>query len=84
MPRDKRAWPFNITLRSADSTLGEEQVNAAMKRIIKALEKNGCKAADVIPKEKPARSMCLLFPNKDLRADEYFSIPPCIRLKNAL
>ena len=38
MPRDKRAC-LNITLRSADSTLGEEQVNAAMKRIMKALEK---------------------------------------------
>ena len=37
MPRDKSV-AFNITLR-ADSTLGEKQVNAAMKRIMKALEK---------------------------------------------
>ena len=39
MPRDKKSVAFNITLRSADSTLGEEQVNAAMKRLMKALEK---------------------------------------------
>lgn len=35
----QKSVAFNITLRSADSTLGEEQVNAAMKRIMKALEK---------------------------------------------
>ncbi len=35
----QKSVAFNITLRSADSTLGEEQVNAAMKRIMEALEK---------------------------------------------
>ena len=35
----QKSVAFNITLRSADSTLGEEQVNAAMKRIMKALKK---------------------------------------------
>lgn len=37
----KKSVAFNIVLRSADSTLTDEQANASMDKIIKALEKAG-------------------------------------------
>ena len=41
--KGKKSVAFNISLRSKESTLSEEQVSATMKRIVKAFEKIGVK-----------------------------------------
>ena len=37
----KKSVAFSITLRSADSTLTDEQTNSVMKKVMKELEKEG-------------------------------------------
>ena len=37
----KKSVAFNLTLRSSEGTLNDEQANAAMKKIMAALEKTG-------------------------------------------
>ena len=40
IPEDKKSVALNLSLRSADSTLTDEQVNATMKKIIKTFAQN--------------------------------------------
>lgn len=39
VPQDKKSVAYNIVMRSKDSTLSDEQLDAAMKRVFKALAK---------------------------------------------
>jgi phenylalanyl-tRNA synthetase beta chain len=39
IPKDKKSVALNVSLRSNEATLTEEQVNSVIKKIIKAFEK---------------------------------------------
>ena len=41
IPQGKKSVAFNIVMRSAEATLTDEEIEAAVKRVLKALEKLG-------------------------------------------
>ena len=41
IPEGKKSMAFNITMRASDHTLTDEEVSAAMARVLKAMENLG-------------------------------------------